>query len=583
MRISRLFRVCLGLVVALTGLMPMSVRPTNAQMQLATVARYRITDLGALTPAGSTSRAFGLNASGQVVGVSSYTHNQAFTWKSGKMAPLPIPSDDSEAYGINNSGQVVGSYSPDGLSYHAYFYSNGTTTDLKTLPGHVDSGGAAINSSSQVVGTSAKEYAASPRAFLWSKSGGMINLGTLPDDDQSHASDINTSGQVVGTSAFSRYPAAFLWTKGAGMINLGNLGEYNSQGYAINDLGQVVGYSTTKDGEVRAFLWTKSGGIKNLGTLSGYVKSIARDINGSGQVVGAAYTSSDKGHSFIWSKSGGMTDLNKLIPAGSGWVLENATSINDAGQIVGWGAVNGKTRAYLLTDIQAPATRAPLESLVNGSSLGASTVPVKLAWSATDSGSAVARYQLQQSTNGSSYSLVSLPSATTTSITRSLAPGTYRFRVRAQDRAGNWSAWNPGASFIVETHGELSSSITYPVGAWPRNAVSGAFGGYVKHESVSGSKARFTIAGNSLAWVSTGANNRGRADVYEVNPSSGALTKLATVDFYSSSQSVRRIVFTKTWATVATRTIEVRVLGAKNTASAGKRVDVDAFVRIRRL
>jgi probable HAF family extracellular repeat protein len=47
-----------------------------------------------------------------------------------------------------------------------------------------------------------------------------------------------------------------------------------------------------------------------------------------------------------------MADLNTLIPSGSGWVLSWAFDINNHGQIVGYGLVNDKFRAFLLT----PAT-----------------------------------------------------------------------------------------------------------------------------------------------------------------------------------------------------------------------------------
>ena len=43
-----------------------------------------------------------------------------------------------------------------------------------------------------------------------------------------------------------------------------------------------------------------------------------------------------------------MKDLNKLIPAGSGRVLNEADSINAAGQIVGLGIHNGQQRGFLL-------------------------------------------------------------------------------------------------------------------------------------------------------------------------------------------------------------------------------------------
>jgi probable HAF family extracellular repeat protein len=44
----------------------------------------------------------------------------------------------------------------------------------------------------------------------------------------------------------------------------------------------------------------------------------------------------------------GMIDLNNLIASGSGWVLTSAEAINDKGQIVGWGTLNGTSRAFLL-------------------------------------------------------------------------------------------------------------------------------------------------------------------------------------------------------------------------------------------
>jgi hypothetical protein len=41
------------------------------------------------------------------------------------------------------------------------------------------------------------------------------------------------------------------------------------------------------------------------------------------------------------------------------------------------------------------------------------------------------------------------------------------------------------------------------------------------------------------------------------------------------------MVFTKSWSTSDPHTLEVRVMNAKNTASSGKRVDVDAFAVLR--
>jgi hypothetical protein len=57
-------------------------------------------------------------------------------------------------------------------------------------------------------------------------------------------------------------------------------------------------------------------------------------------------------------------------------------------------------------------------------------------------------------------------------------------------------------------------------------------------------------------------------------------TKVATVDLYSSTAQSRVMVFTRSWATPGAHTLEVRVLGTKNAASGGTRVDIDAFVTL---
>ena len=47
-----------------------------------------------------------------------------------------------------------------------------------------------------------------------------------------------------------------------------------------------------------------------------------------------------------------MYDLNTLLPPKSRWVLREARSINNKGQIVGTGTLHGKERSFLLTPQQ---------------------------------------------------------------------------------------------------------------------------------------------------------------------------------------------------------------------------------------
>lgn len=139
------------------------------------------------------------------------------------------------------------------------------------------------------------------------------------------------------------------------MSDLGSLGgpDAFSEAFAINAAGVVVGRSTIAGGQQRAFRWR--GVMEELGTVAGLPFSRANGINSAGIIVGtASQFQGFSGRASVW-RNGRITDLNSVIPSGSGWLLTSAEGINDRGQIVGFGTVQGQTRAFLLTPYPAPA------------------------------------------------------------------------------------------------------------------------------------------------------------------------------------------------------------------------------------
>src|SRR5205085_5111100 len=99
-----------------------------------------------------------------------------------------------------------------------------------------------------------------------------------------------------------------------------------------------------------AFLFS-NGKMTDIDKRSGSLQSWGFGINSAGTIVGKMQV---RGGFFVNFHAfaiinGRMTDLNKLIPTGSGWVLDEAYAINDAGQIVGYGEHNKQTRGFLLT------------------------------------------------------------------------------------------------------------------------------------------------------------------------------------------------------------------------------------------
>jgi probable HAF family extracellular repeat protein len=126
----------------------------------------------------------------------------------------------------------------------------------------------------------------------------------------------------------------------------------NNVATSINNRGEVVGTSvSSKDDNIHAFLWTKDTGMRDLGTFPGAVLTVppcCNTINDRGEVVGFSVDGGGNSRAVLWQHKVEM-DLNTLIPADSPWYLQQASSINDVGQIVGSGLINGNVHAFLAT------------------------------------------------------------------------------------------------------------------------------------------------------------------------------------------------------------------------------------------
>ncbi len=295
---------------------------------------------------------------------------------------------NANPHGINEVGQIIATYSPSEYGpSRGIIWENGTVTDLGTLGGS-STMAYGLNDSGQVVGDSTTS-SGSTHGFLW-QDGKMIDLGAI-SHDFSRARGINNNRKITGWTYIDTPPdprgriRAFLWENGT-MTSLGTLGGWGwiSYGYAINDLGQIAGYSYISDGQVHGFLWEDGvmtdigeilgttmdinnsgqivgyrsghgflwydGVMTDLGTLGGS-SSLAKGINEAGQIVGMAKTSTGEEHAFLWENDT-MVDLNVLLSVNSGWnSLMVANAINNKGQIVGIGIINGDYHSFLLTPV----------------------------------------------------------------------------------------------------------------------------------------------------------------------------------------------------------------------------------------
>jgi probable HAF family extracellular repeat protein len=368
--------------------------------------RYTVTDLGTL--GGTSSNAYGPNVVGWVAGNSNLVLNgpqHAFLWYGfgqlhdlGTLGGSNCPTCNSVAYWPNAFGEAAitsetSKTDPNGEDFCGYgthhqclgaIWRSGFMTALPTLPGGNNASAYGLNDQGQAIGYSengtrdatcvtAAELQPGPsgtpfqvlrfEAVTWGPNGEIQELHPLLGDTVGYALGVNNSGQVVGGSGLCSNtsevtvasPHAVLWERDGSPTDLGHLegtapGVYN-MATSVNSQGEVVGAAQSKDGTIHAFLWTRETGMQDYGAYGGAIVTVpplVNTINNRGQIVGLAISMTGVETALIWQGKTPVA-LNTLIPKNSGWYLQCAQGINDAGEISGFGLINGEVHAFLAT------------------------------------------------------------------------------------------------------------------------------------------------------------------------------------------------------------------------------------------
>jgi hypothetical protein len=190
---------------------------------------------------------------------------------------------------------------------------------------------------------------------------------------------------------------------------------------------------------------------------------------------------------------------------------------------------------------------------------------------ASDPGGAGVRdYDVKRSTDGGAWASIADDLATAT-LNVTLAPGhSYRFAVRARDRAGNVGSWVTGPSIRGYLSQQTNTAITWK-GTWTKVSDPRFSGGSVRYATAAGASMKYSFSGRAIAWVTTFAPSRGAAKVYL----DGVL--VATVDTYAATTTFGKVAFAKTWASSGFHTIRIVAVGT----AVHPRIDVDALEVVR--
>ncbi len=205
-----------------------------------------------MLPDYSSARVTGISNSGRVIGYSTGSFgpgpHSGFIWGSltGVAPLLPLPgSDSSRAYGINDSETVVGlSFFTGGTPNKATEWVNGVPNEL--APGQNFTEAFGINNSGNVVG-----YASGRGAVFWNRAGSLSTIGWLPGFEHISPADISDRDVAVGVAAnFSSQPLnshGWVWDSVLGLRDLNAITTGIPPGWVItfangvNDQGQIVG------------------------------------------------------------------------------------------------------------------------------------------------------------------------------------------------------------------------------------------------------------------------------------------------------------------------------------------------------
>ena len=295
---------------------------------------YAQSGQNALIDLGPGTRAYGINASGQVTGCVSIAAGgmHAFLYAAGTLTDLgTLGGTSSCGLAINTSGQITG-YADTPADRHAFLYANGMMTDLSAVSGMPTTSGLAINAAGDVVGA-APQFGGTTVAILYSH-GVVTNLFPLNENYVgSVATVINDSGVIAG---YTSGPCGILCPTYQPFEIENGVTTYLPlpPGYdgdvfdpliaGINNAGQMVAWGEDPAGFYHGSVYANGTPVDFGNNTTAYAINSSGEVVGNSNVARLGLGNPDVGV-FVYN-AGVTTDLN--LPG------VNPTGINDAGWII---------------------------------------------------------------------------------------------------------------------------------------------------------------------------------------------------------------------------------------------------------
>jgi hypothetical protein len=308
-------------------------------------------DLVGYVESGDTSRAFILNRNGRVwlpenftalkindAGVAAGAYGipgdpgtiRAGFVRNGQLTTIDVGGNYAHATGINARGDLSGTYLTPEYESRAFTYINGT---VHILPGFAPGDQSAtydINNAGKVVGNAGPTGTPFGYASAWTASG----ISHLAHTDFGTATAVNNRGTAVGY----QFGSATL-----NMQGVVNYADGTSTIFASEDENDAIYIYDVNDADLA------------VGTMLHFIQGRPPGLFPLDDALAEFEDDDPSGLLFI---DGTMVDLNDILVPDSGWHISGASTINNAGQILGTGCRAGVCSSVVLTPVPEPSQAA---------------------------------------------------------------------------------------------------------------------------------------------------------------------------------------------------------------------------------
>ncbi|HXU06369.1 MAG TPA: kelch repeat-containing protein, partial [Polyangia bacterium] len=339
-----------------------SCEPPANQPTILNVPVAAVGDLG-----GTQTAAFGVNASGQVVGAGFVASGQPHAFLKDVNNPivdlatqLGLPGG-SRAGAINDVGTIAG-YMTAADGAHAFRYRPNAGVDDLGLIGNGGSFAVAVNAQDQVAGVFTQGGVS--HGFRYT-NGLVEDIGALAGAN-TYAFAINDAGIVGGASwvpgtpdTFDerRYGHAVIFQDEIGLVDLNDHID-PMLGWTLRAVKAMAGEFVVgigeRGGQLRAFrLRLPSGAIGAIDAIDDISggwqgRTLGSGVNAQGDAVGSGFLDQPETaqQAFVYSDQFGFKKLNDISDPAAGWDLAVALAVGGSGDVVGWGYRNNQLSAY---------------------------------------------------------------------------------------------------------------------------------------------------------------------------------------------------------------------------------------------